>query len=525
MAALNIGTRLRAVVAFIETHPLRAILILGLALRLLAAAFSPGYLMHDDHFLVIETGASWAVGEDYNNWLPESQITNGIDDPKPHQANLAYPGLVSGYFRACNAIGLVQPAAQMTLLRFLHGVFSLLVVMLGYRIAFRLGGRKPAIWSGLALAAFGLFPILGVRQLVEVVCIPPLLWSAWTVLRTEPLRRSSSTWVIAGIGLGLATALRYQCGIFGIGWVVALFLHESSPWKALKNACILGISALLTFSVGQLQDWWIWGEPFAQLQAYIRYNADNAGDYPQGFWHQYVWVVLGLLLPPFSMAWVFGTYKVWKKHALLVLPPVAFFAFHSYFPNRQERFILPAVPFFVIAGSVGWAAFEASSQFWNRNNRLRSILSGIGISVSLFLGIGLCFIQPKQSRVDAMSLLYDQGDLENFLVVHTDGGAMPPQFYSGSWEHYWTSDLNTDEVNHRQVMCHSSRYTFPNYIVFSGQQHLGEGIERYKLAYPSMEFIGQVPPSKWDQLLANLNPINTTERWMIYRISTDQACL
>ena len=309
-----------------------------------------------------------------------------------------------------------------------------------------------------------------------------------------------------------------------MGWVIAIFLHEPNRWEALKTSILLGISALLTFAIGQLQDWWIWGEPFAQLQAYIAYNTENAGGYPQGFWHQYVWVVLGLLIPPFSFAWVFGTFKVWKKHALLVLPPLAFFVFHSYFPNKQERFILPSAPFFVIAGSVGWAAFEASSLFWKRHARLRSVLVGMGVTVSLILGIGLCFIQPKQSRVDAMTMLYEQGDLENFLLVHTDGGAMPPQFYSGSWAHYWTSDLSTDELNHRNVMCNSPRYIFPNYLVFSGRQHLGEGIERYKETYPSMEYIGQVPPSRWDRLLASFNPHNPIERWMIYRISKDQAC-
>ena len=53
-----------------STPPLLAPLLVGLVLRMLAATFSTGYLMHDDHFLVVEVGASWAAGEDYNEWLP-----------------------------------------------------------------------------------------------------------------------------------------------------------------------------------------------------------------------------------------------------------------------------------------------------------------------------------------------------------------------------------------------------------------------------------------------------------------------
>ncbi len=506
----------------LRMHPLRAILLAGLALRVLAAVYSPGYLMHDDHFLVVETGASWAVGEDYNNWMPWSQRANGIESPTPHQANLTYAGIVSGYFRACNALGFVAPARQMLLLRLLHGVFSLLIVALGYRIAEKVGGERPARWTGWALATFGLFPLLGVRQLVEMVCIPPLLWSAWVVLQSE--RRNWKTWMLAGVGIGMATAFRYQCGVFGLGWVVALLVHERKWQQAVLNSAIMGCSALIAFALGQCQDIIIWGEPFAQLRAYIEYNSSHAGDYPQGFWHQYFWVVLGLLIPPFSLAWAFGTAKEAKRLALLVIPPLAFFVFHSAFPNKQERFILPAVPFIVTAGTVGWHAFVERSGFWQRRLGLHRGLIICGLVMSLGAGIGLCFIQPKKSRVDAMTALYNRGDLVNFLIVHAEGGAMPPQFYCGSWNKYWTSDLETDAVNHREVMCNSPRYTFPNYIVFSGDRLLGEAVERYKDIYSSMEYVQQIPPSRWDRLLAALNPHNRVERMMIYHIDPAAEC-
>ena len=123
-----------------------------------------------------------------------------------------------------------------------------------------------------------------------------------------------------------------------------------------------------------------------------------------------------------------------------------------------------------------------------------------------------------------MTALHDRGDLENFLIVHAEGGAMPPQFYSGSWKKYWTSDLSTDVANHRQVMCNSPRYTFPNYIVFSGDRLLGEAVQQYKTIYPSMEYVQQVPPSRWDRLLAALNPHNRVERMLIYRIDPAIEC-
>jgi hypothetical protein len=514
--------------AWFRLNPLAGILLIGLAFRLGAALNAPGYLMHDDHFLVIETSASWAEGEDYNNWMPWTQRDQGIASPKPHQANLAYPGVISGIFRVLLAVGIVAPTTQMLIIRLLHGLFSLLIVAFGYKIAEALGGRKSAVWAGLALAGFAWFPHLGVRQLVEVVCIPPLMWSAWVVIQKPQMERSWRTWFVAGIGLGLATTLRYQAGIFGIGWAIAIaWVNYSSNQKVSKTVSEIGIlsfSSLLFFSIGQIQDVFIWGEPFAQLRAYIEYNSTHSSGYPQGFWHQYIWVILGLLIPPFSFAWAIGMGAIVRKHAMLVLPPLVFFVFHSYFPNKQERFILPMVPFVIVAGSVGWMAFSEQSSFWKKRRTLERRSALFFISINLVIGLVFCGVQPKKSRIESMTALYNRGDLTNFLIVHTDKPAMPPQFYSGSWEKYWSSDLKTNEVNHRQVMCNSPSRSFPNYIVFSGSQHLGEGVERYKASYSSMKYIEQVPPGRWDRLLSWLNPINSAERMMIYAIDPLAEC-
>ena len=123
-----------------------------------------------------------------------------------------------------------------------------------------------------------------------------------------------------------------------------------------------------------------------------------------------------------------------------------------------------------------------------------------------------------------MLTLYEQQDLENFLAVHVDSHAMPPQFYTGSWERYWTSDEQTDIANHRQVMCRSTTRVFPNYILFFGDVHLGEAVEHYQDVYPSMRYLKQAAPGKWDRLLAWLNPVNSVERVLIYEIDSASEC-
>ena len=55
----------------------KTILFAALIMRLIAAIFSQGYGMHDDHFLIIEASSSWVDGYDYNGWLPWSEGNRG----------------------------------------------------------------------------------------------------------------------------------------------------------------------------------------------------------------------------------------------------------------------------------------------------------------------------------------------------------------------------------------------------------------------------------------------------------------
>lgn len=513
-------------IVFCKRRPLVCIMTLALLVRLSAVWNSSGYLMHDDHFLVVETAGSWAVGEDYNQWLPSSQLASGIEKPVPHQANLAYPGVIWLLFKGFIFTGIDHPAEQMIWLRLLHALYSLLIVYFGFRIGQRVCSERAAIWIGLALASLALLPILCVRQLVEVICIPPLMWSTWVLVQRGQSERTMSTFVAAGIGLGAATALRYQCGIFGIGMATALLLEAPTGqrWRAIPGIFWLSVFALIVFFLGQAQDLIIWKRPFAQLLAYFGYNATHSGAYPQGPWHQYIWTLLGLLTPPISLAYLFGFFRITRRHTMLVLPALAFLIFHSFFPNKQERFILPAVPFLIIAGTIGWLRFRQVSAFWRRNRNLEKYLIIGSLVLNGGMAIGFTFVDGKKARVEAMLALHDTQNLENFLAVHVDSHAMPPQFYSGSWEPYWVSDENTDIANHKRLMCESSSRIFPNYILFFGDVHLGESVQAYKATYPSMQYVTQASPGKWDRLLAWLNPINSVERVLIYEIDSSTEC-
>lgn len=122
-----------------EKQPLLLILLVGGFFRLIAVIFSKGYGMHDDHFLIIEPAQAWVDGYTYDNWLP----SGGAQTPDGH--SLFYSGinfLILGFLKW---IGLTDPQGKMYFVRLLHGLWSLLTVIYGYKIAYRYGGiRLPA---------------------------------------------------------------------------------------------------------------------------------------------------------------------------------------------------------------------------------------------------------------------------------------------------------------------------------------------------------------------------------------------
>lgn len=498
---------------------LRKILGVALALRLLTAWFSEGYLMHDDHFLVVEAAASWAEGKDYNNWFPWSQEAAGLSPVQPHPANFAYVGTQFFAIKALRTAGLVDPKSIAFALRILHAFYSLLIVFFGYRIASKLGGPKAATWTGWVLSAWAVMPVLSVHQLVEMACIPPLLlaFDRW-------LAGDRRLWLV-GLGFGVATAIRFQCGLVAVGWAAGVLAKNRADFKSIKEVAGVGVLSLVFFSLGQIQDLFIWGKPFVQLQAYFGYNTTHALNYPQGPPGQYLLTLLGLMIPPLSLAVLWGFFREFRRWPEVAAAVLAFWLFHEIYPNKQERFILPVLPLIAALGLSGWLRFVAVSQFWSAHPRLQRAGRVMFWTLNTVALVALSVGRFKSSRTDAMYALYEAGDLSNFMAVYVDSSAQPPTFYSGSWEKYYVSRGDQDPEQRLDLVCKlQEKRPFPNYLLFYGNAHLGEVVARYKATWPGMTYVRQIPPGRFDRFIHWLNPLNSVERVMIYRVDPTTAC-
>jgi len=493
-----------------EEKPLVVILFLAVFFRLLAVIFAKGWGMLDDHFLVIESAQSWVDGGDYNDWLPGSSRNTG---PTGH--SFFYPGFHFILFSFFRFIHLEDPQAKMIFVRMLHAAWSIITVYFGYKISRKIADEKSARLAGLLLAVFWFMPWISVRNLVEVACIPFLVLAIWQIVSNRDRPNQIPVYLLAGIFLGLAFNIRTQTSLFAIGLGLAILIQ--GKWKEL--AALISGSMLPVIIIQGTIDLIIWGRPFAEILGYAGDNILHANSYLTMPWYNYFLVILGIMIPPVSLFLFFGYLKTWRKHLIIFLPVAIFFVFHSSFPNKQERFILPVIPFIIILGTIGWNEFISVSSFWkNRKKLLRGcwIFFWI-INIGSLLVVSVVY--SKKSRVETMSYLSKYKGINYFLVA--DAGNSPelfPLFYLRQWPHVYDEFLgneNTDSLIIRASKAPLEKQ--PGFILFSAENDLANEVQETRKSFPFIVYETTIEPGFMDRFVRWLNPVNKNRTVYIYR--------
>jgi hypothetical protein len=492
-----------------DEKPLVLIVLAGLFFRALAVVFSKGYGMFDDHFLVIEASQSWVDGYDYNNWLPSS----GAKSPDGH--SLFYSGIHFLIFKYLKWRGLVDPQAKMYIIRALHALWSLLVITYGYKIVEHYAGLKVARQAGMMLAILFFLPMMAVRNLVEFVCIPPLIIATWLMINPKSKDRLL-TYVWVGLWCSVAFNIRFQT-LFFIGGIGLVLLFQKQWKKFILFGLLFSIGV---FSVQGIVDIYIWHRPFAELAEYVKYNYANSEMYINGPWYKYIGVLAGMILPPISLFFMFGFMRSWKKYPMLFWPSFIFFVFHSSFPNKQERFIAPVIPFVIVLGAIGWSEYVATSKYWGNHKKL---LKGCWTFFWIVNCIPLPFLSTtysKKNRVESMTYLSQQKDLRSIIIEESekDDFNQPALYYIGRWNvhvvgvtrNYSLYKAYEDYIGDPNIMVH------PNYIIFFGKDDIDKRIAAFQKMFPDSHYKITIEPSFIDKVMTFLNPVNKNQTTYIY---------
>ena len=410
---------------------------------------------------------------------------------------------------------LENPQLKMFLMRMLLAAWSLITVYYGYRITETLGGKRPARLAGILLALFWFMPWMSVRNLVEMVCVPFIILGFWFIFKPESKTKPALHWFIAGLFLGLATDIRLQSVFFPVG--LGIWLLFQGKFKPLLS---LAAGSMLTFALfeGGI-DLVIWGKPFIEIYTYATLSLTEINDYIVLPWYNYFLVLGSLLIPPVSVFLFWGFIRKWKQYLMIFLPILLFFLFHTWVPNKQERFIIPMIPLFIMIGSIGWMEFSEKSTFWKKH---QSVLRSCWIFFWTLNTIGLLvftFTYSKRSMAESMTYLSKYPDIKYMTAI--DGSNNPemfPKYYLGQWP-----VMGNEKNGNRcpdSILVYSlgnGRTCAPRFVLFSGDGDISPLVKKSREYLPFLVYETTIQPGFIDRLVHWLNPINRNKTVYIYR--------
>jgi hypothetical protein len=338
-------------------------------------------------------------------------------------------------------------------------------------------------------------------------------------LNDEPRQREPQqlNWIIAGAMFALAFIFRPQTLIvpFGVG-LILLFRKEFKSFICLLSAIL--VTAFLTQGI---VDWLAWGYPFAAFIEYFIYNAGHSSDYTTGPFYNYLLVFIGVMIPPISFLILYGYCREWKKALPAFTGITLYFIFHSAFPNKQERFIMPVLPLVMTFGLTGLYSIVRNSTFWLNHKKL---LKGFWISfwiINSILLVMFTFTYSKKTRVESLYYLSKAKDVNG---IYIDGGKLgfifQPTFYLNKYGTPIYSLTDTLTLQQTKNMIDTIKKPQPNYIIFFGIENLEKRKSDFQIIFgKNLEFRTEIDPSFIDDIFYRLNPeFNKNEAAFIYSV-------
>lgn len=390
---------------------IRVAIVIGLALRILAAVFSPGYAMHDDHFVIEDGPFRWFL-VDHGGWFDR-------DVPPGH--SVVYPGILYGIFVASINVGITDPQSQMLVMRIIHALLATLTIPLAAAIARKIGSEESARAAAFLVAVFWVLPFLSVRNLIEVVSITPLMAGVYLGLRRANVRDV----LLAGLAFALAFVFRYHTAVIPATMILVLVWR-----KEWRMALLLVLSFVSAVCLTQgIVDLLVWGQFLGAPYTYWMNFVASSEEYANGPMYQYLLLIIGLLIPPTSLLLLWRLFKD-KRPALryeVVLPTVVFVLAHSLIANKQERFMIPVLPLLLVAVALAWTDRAKKSPRLSPWTTVAWVWFWI---VNTSLLVLFTFSYSKRSRVESLTYLSRLSGVERVAVI-AKPGVFVPWFYLG----------------------------------------------------------------------------------------------
>lgn len=475
-------------------------LLLGGALRLLAAILSQGFLASDDHHVVVAAA---------------DQIASGVGLPATYARSALLPGAIAAIMTVGRTLGIHDPGIEMLLVRLVQAAYSLLVVYFVYRLLAsppdpsRSGEEglqlRGAVIGSMLAAAFFAMPVTAVHQLEESVCQVPLLAAFWWWQR----RATVLGGLAAGAALGIALILRFPLiGLVAAFVVIALLQPRPISTKLALLGGLLLVIVLQGYSNALINhDWWFSFKARLGPMLHPQHMAVESEGYPHSPpWH-YLLTLLAALIPPASVLLLAAAVKGGMGRPFLVpsVGALAFLVSHSLIANKQERFLLPILPvlFILIVAGLPWLASRLGRwyrgmwwYFW-------------AVNTALLLAVTFSF--SKKDRVAPLLFVYRRHDATGVLVAQFDQTFTVPEYYLGRPRPVLVVLQRRDDTRLSELI---------NYVVLYSDSPDTDRAALAGALHRNLTLVRIVTPSLTDRIAHAINPRHNKARTALIYTTT-----
>ena len=313
----------------------KILFFLGLSIYLATALRNIGFIALDDYSELIDVVIP--AGRSSFRTIIEN---SGVRSPLPGL-------LVAAVGRMAPALGIAQPVHQ---LRFLLVFFGALAFCLHGVFAYKHFRLVPeqtdqAACTALFLVSFYfLCPLFLTRLMFESLSAPFLTVSSYFACRYYQNRRLRCL-LWSCLFLAVASVFRFQLGVCFLALVTVVLVS-----RRVRDLLALGFMGLGLFFLTGGIDLILRGQFHAALRAYVDYNLHYSSTYGISAFYLYALLFFGMTLPP-TLFFGWDT-KALKREWGILFPAAAYFLFffvcHSLVPHKEERFVIPVLPLFLI---------------------------------------------------------------------------------------------------------------------------------------------------------------------------------
>ena len=388
------------------------IIFIAFLVRALAVIFSKGFVAHDDHFIPIETAYLWL-----------SEQTDFFSNKRDAWRSPFYTLLHYYIFAGLQKFSITKPETQMLVIRALHGAYSLLTVIYGFAFAKKLAGEKTALLVGLLLAIFWVLPYVSVHSLVESACVPPIVIGFYYSLYASE-ERKKKFWIIAGFCFALAFTLRFQTFMLGMVIGIALIFQK----RLIESFTLLLATLLMLLVIMGIPDYFAYGYPFASFIQYSLYNLNISAAVAHP-WYFYISLLFIIFIFPSSLLFLLGLIHFPKKHSVYLISTLSFIVFHSFFSNKQERFMIPAVVLLLILGTIGWNYYCQKKTITSKKKKFYNALWVWFWFWNITLVLIFTPTSTKNPLLQTIKHLAQKNDLQSIFIQTPTERFYLPRFY------------------------------------------------------------------------------------------------